>query len=372
MKVTFPHMGNMYVPIKVLLDTAGIDYVVPPYCTKETYELGMRHSPEFACLPFKTILGDFIYGLENGANFILFGGGRGQCRLGYYGDLQDEILKSLKYDVEFVCLDLTNLTVKELLTRIKPLTEGKSFFRILKGIILGVRTVFMIDKLNEMTRYTRCREVKKGETDRIISRFHEMAQKASGFKNIRRLIRSAQASLKKVPIDKEMTPIRVSIVGEMYVAAHPNINLDLEKKLGSLGVDIQNNLSISHWITDHFIKKMLPVKLKNKPHEAGKEYMRTEDVGGHGIHTIGCSILSAKKGFDGVIHLYPFTCMPEIIAQCAFSEVQNKYGIPIMTLIIDELTGEAGYMTRLEAFIDMLKLRKEWRNKPSSNEVFNV
>lgn len=156
----------------------------------------------------------------------------------------------------------------------------------------------------------------------------------------------------------DYSPIRISIVGEIYVAAHPNINFELEKRLGHMGVEVHNNLSISHWITDHFIKKMLPVKSKNKAHEAGKEYMRTDDIGGHGIHTIGCSILSSKAGFDGVIHLYPFTCMPEIIAQCALNEVQIKYKIPVMTLIIDEMTGEAGFETRLEAFVDMVKMRK--------------
>jgi len=39
--------------------------------------------------------------------------------------------------------------------------------------------------------------------------------------------------------------------------------------------------------------------------------------------------------------------------------VQKKYGIPIITLIIDEMTGEAGYMTRLEAFVDMIKMRRK-------------
>jgi len=29
-----------------------------------------------------------------------------------------------------------------------------------------------------------------------------------------------------------------------------------------------------------------------------------------------------------------------------------------MTLIVDEMTGEAGYITRIEAFIDMLERRK--------------
>lgn len=370
MKVTFPHMGNMYVPIKVLLETAGIDYVMPPFCTKGPLELGVMHSPEFACLPFKTILGEFIYGIENGAEFILFAGGCGQCRLGYYGDLQAEILKSLDYKVKFVCLDLTNLSVNEILNGIKPLTEGKSILNILKAIIFSTKTVYMVDKLNELVRNTRCREKNKGQTDRLISQFHNRVQKATGYKNIIDIISLTKKSLRQIPIDKKYKPIRVSIVGEMYVGAHPYINFELEKKLGNMGVEVHNNLSISHWITDHFIKKMLPFKIKNKPHEAGKEYMKTDDIGGHGIHTIGCSILSAKNNFDGVIHLYPFTCMPEIIAQCTFSEIQKKYNIHIMTLIIDEMTGEAGYMTRLEAFVDMLKMKKELSDKADTVPAF--
>lgn len=228
----------------------------------------------------------------------------------------------------------------------------------------------MVDKLNELARYSRCRELVKGQTDNILSQFHNRVQKANGYNSIKAIINSTGKSLRCIPKDKKCKPIKVSIVGEIYVGVHPYINFELEKKLGNMGVEVHNNLSISHWITDHFVKKMLPFKLKNKPHEAGKEYMRTDDIGGHGIHSIGCSILSAKNNFNRVIHLYPFTCMPEIIAQCAFSEIQNKYNIPIMTLIIDEMMGEAGYMTRLEAFIDMIELKRESTNKVNTAATF--
>lgn len=359
MKITFPHMGNMYVPIKVLLDTAGIDYIMPPYCTKGALETGIIHSPEFACLPFKIILGDFLYGIENGAEFILFCGGCGQCRLGYYGDLQSEILKSLKCKVKFVCLDLTNLTFKEILKCIKPLTEGKSILRIVKSILYAVKMVFKVDRIDKMARYTRCREKNKGQTDRIISRFHNQAQKAKGYGNINRVINATLQALKQIPVNKEHHPIKVSIVGEMYICAHPLINFDIEKKLGNMGVEVHNYLSISQWISEHFVKKLLPIKLKNRPLEAANEYIKTDDIGGHGVYTIGFSVISARNNFDGVIQLYPLTCMPEIIAQSAFAEIQKEYGIPIMTLIIDEMTGESGYMTRLEAFVDMLEMKRK-------------
>jgi len=358
MKITFPHMGNMYVPIKVLLDTAGIQYVMPPLNTKETMELGVVNSPEFACMPFKTILGDLIYGLRNGADFILFGGGSGQCRFGYYGDLLSEIIKNLDYDVKFVCLETTNITIKGVLEKISPLTKGKSRTDLIKGILYAARTVFLVDALTRLAGYTRCRELHKGDTDRIISKFQSSVQEVYGYKAIINVIKSTRKKLRGIPVDRKKKTLKVAIVGEIYAASHPGINFEVEKKLGNMGVEVHNHLSVSKWIFNHFIRNNLPFKTKDRFVVAGREFINTDDIGGHGIQTVGASIMCAKRKYDGVIQVYPFTCMPEIIAQSVLVEVQKKYGIPIMTLIIDEMTGEEGCMTRLEAFVDMIEMRK--------------
>ncbi|CUH97512.1 hypothetical protein P22_3643 [Propionispora sp. 2/2-37] len=359
MKITFPHTGNMYIPIKVLLETIGIDYVMPPLCNIKTLECGSAHSPEFICMPFKIILGDFIHGIQNGADTVLFCGGLGQCRLGYYGDLQAEILKSIGHNVKFICIDLTFLTVREIVEKLKPLTEGKSPVKILRGIACAIWTVFRVDKLYRLASYTRCREVVKGCTDNTMKQFHHRVQNARGFKAIIKEINWAKWTLETIKTDKKAKPLKVAIVGELYVALEPYANLDIEKKLGNMGVEVHNKLSVSHWIMEHFIKRNLPVKSKDTSHEAGKEFMKTDDIGGHGLETIGNAVLCSRNRYDGIIHLYPFTCMPEIIAQCTFNEIQNKYGVPIMTLILDEMTGEAGYMTRVEAFIDMLERKRK-------------
>lgn len=234
-----------------------------------------------------------------------------------------------------------------------------------------------MDRLDKIARYTRCREVKKGETDRILAVFHREAQKARGYTNINSAIRKTRKALKSITLDKTVEPLKVSVVGEIYIAAHPPVNLELEKKLGNMGVEVHNHLSVSHWISEHFVKKLLPFEIRDKALKAGMEFIHTDDIGGHGIHTIGNTIISAKKGFDGVIQIYPFTCMPEIIAQSAFSEVQKKYDIPVMTLIVDEMTGEAGYITRLEAFVDMLKMKRAAAEKlevgmPVTGDGINV
>jgi predicted nucleotide-binding protein (sugar kinase/HSP70/actin superfamily) len=51
--------------------------------------------------------------------------------------------------------------------------------------------------------------------------------------------------------------------------------------------------------------------------------------------------------------------MPEIITRQILSSVLSDYNIPVMSLIFDEMTGENGYITRIEAFVDMLNIRRE-------------
>ena len=58
----------------------------------------------------------------------------------------------------------------------------------------------------------------------------------------------------------------------------------------------------------------------------------------------------------------PFSCMPEIVSQNILTKVSREEDIPVMTLVLDEQTGKAGYQTRIEAFIDLVK-RKKMRQK---------
>jgi len=60
----------------------GVDMQPPPLPSLKTLNLGVKHSPEFACLPFKINLGNLMESLDNGANAILMPGGSGPCRFG--------------------------------------------------------------------------------------------------------------------------------------------------------------------------------------------------------------------------------------------------------------------------------------------------
>ena len=82
------------------------------------------------------------------------------------------------------------------------------------------------------------------------------------------------------------------------------------------------------------------------------------DIGGDALECISDVAYANERGIDGIIHISPFTCMPEIMSQNIFPAMREDVDIPILPLIMDEQTGRAGYITRLEAFVDLMRRRK--------------
>lgn len=84
-----------------------------------------------------------------------------------------------------------------------------------------------------------------------------------------------------------------------------------------------------------------------------------KEIGGHGIESIIHTIYYGMRKFDGVIHILPMPCMPESTVAPILDDISHDYGIPLMRLIFDTHTAEAGLDTRLEAFVDILKRKKD-------------
>jgi len=362
-------MCNTYIVVKALLDSLDIDFVIPPPCSKRTLELGTKYAPELACLPLKINIGNFIESIEKGADTVVITGGCGPCRFGYFGEMHREILKELGYDVEVIVLELPNGDVKEFLNRVHKITGGKNVVSIVKAVINATKVSIEVDKLDKLCAQIRPREKTRGKTDWILKKFHHQIGKVKGAKEILRLIRSTASEIQKIETDAKVSPLKIGLVGEIYTLIEPFANFNIEQMLGNMGIEIDRSLTISNWIIEHMIKPALHLR-KNRPYEkAALPYLKTM-IGGHGQETIGNSVLYAKQGYDGIIQLYPLTCMPEIVAESILPTVSDELDIPILTLIVDELTGEAGYKTRIEAFIDMLERRKERKLNNSEHILF--
>ena len=359
MKVTFPHMGNIYLPLKGLFDDLGVETVIPPKCSKRTSDMGIRLSPELICLPFKINLGNYLESIEKGADTIIIPGGCGPCRLGFYGQVLKEILHDNNIDVEVIVLEAPDAEFGKFFNTFKRIILTRNPFKIGRSFKNALRLLNKLNIFEEIMLRNRPYEKDKGTIKNLHGTLIDELENSRGSISMLKTMDRALYQLNSTPIIKNREDvIRVGIVGEIYTVLEDSVNFNIIERLNDMGVEVHKSLTTGEWLTENLNRLFSRKSKRINPQEAAKTYINSF-VGGHGRESVGNAVIYGQKGFDGVIHLMPFNCMPEIVALSILSRVHDESNVPILTLVLDEMTGEAGYVTRLEAYIDLLKTRKK-------------
>lgn len=357
MRVTFPHLGNAYIPMEALLQGLGHEPVAPPLATKRTLEWGSRHSPEETCLPFKIFLGNMLEGIELGADSVYMIGGWGPCRLGYYAEIQRILLEDLGKRVEFVTLEVPQGNYSLVLQRLRKIFGSAKTREFARGCRLSWAKLRVLEDLENLSLRVRPREKQPGSTSRFLEEQLQVLRQAQSMGAIKQTLLEAQGGLQDL-VDPNSTSriLRVGFVGEIYTVVEPFANLRLEERLGYLGVEVVRTISLREWIQDHIFRNALGLYNQRSLKHSASGYMRGF-VGGHGLETIARSVDLAQVGIAGIVHVLPLSCMPEVVAQGILPQVSADKDIPILSLVVDEHAGETGFQTRLEAFVDLLQRR---------------
>ena len=75
--------------------------------------------------------------------------------------------------------------------------------------------------------------------------------------------------------------------------------------------------------------------------------------------TIAAARKYAQEGFDGIVHLKSSAARPRSTACPCCSAISRDTGVPVLYLSYDSQTSDTGLDTRLEAFYDMIAMKKE-------------
>jgi len=352
-------MGNIYLAAKVFFEELKIPCVVPKLNSKAALAAGAYVSPEEICLPFKLMMGNFLDCIKRGADTIIITGSCGPCRFGEYCELQMKLLDKNGYNADIIVIDSpSEIGKQEFWKRIARVTApspaGKAKKLDCLRQTLGI--LKQIDGIDGLAYALSGYEAEKGSCSRLLAECKSKAFLCESFKEMRAVLCEYKRRIKSVDICEAKTPLKIAIIGEIYTIIEPFSNMYIEDKLAELGVCTKRLLSPSWWVSDLALK---PVGL-NSPliRAASKKYLPC-DIGGHAKESIAHAARSRLAGYDGAIQVFPLGCMPEIVTKSVLPALQRRLKFPVMTLIVDEITGEAGYMTRIEAFVDMLESRKK-------------
>ena len=349
--ISFPHLGNYYIPISYLLKKITNHEIKPaPPITKKTIELGNKYSPDFVCLPFKYNLGNFIEALEDGANILMQAGGG--CRYGYYAEVQEKILKDLGYDFEFYSLvSEDHFTVKTLFKTFKKLNPKLSFIKFAYYALLTILMIRYMDNIDKYIRLNVGFETKENSFSNLLKEMLDTFSKTKGYLPLTIDYFKYKRIFKKLKIDKPNNCLKVGVIGELYTSMEPFSSFFLEKELAKMKIEVRRFTNVSYLLYE---KKLTKKKmLRYIP-----EYCKYT-IGADGMDNVYRSKLLINEGYDGLIHIKPFGCTPEVGAIPIIRKVCNDYKMPIIFFSFDSATSDTGIKTRLEAFYDMLKERKK-------------
>ncbi|MDD2203688.1 MAG: hypothetical protein PHT75_04810 [Bacilli bacterium] len=348
--ITFPQLANYHIPIEFLLtNLVECDVLKSPPITQKTIELGSKHSPEFVCMPFKYNLGNFIESLDLGTNVLLQAGGG--CRYGYYAEVQKQILKDLGYKFEFYSITETDkIAIISVYKTLKSLNPKLKFFKYLYYLIITFKMIHYMDKIDIYIRKNIGFEVIPDSFDKLLLEMLDDFKNTTGLFHLNKLYRIYLSRFKKLEINKPNKNLKIGVIGELYTLMEPFSNYDLEKMLAKMNVEVSRYTNVTYLIiTKRFNNKKM-LKICNK-------YCKYP-IGADGMDNIASAISLALEGYDGLIHIKPFGCTPEIGAMHILNKVSEDYKIPIIYFTFDNQTSIEGIKTRLEAFYDMIKMRR--------------
>jgi len=154
-----------------------------------------------------------------------------------------------------------------------------------------------------------------------------------------------QDSIQLRLIQKRSTRLTVAIIGHPYTVYDSFINMELIKKLRSYGIGVVTLDMLNY------------IESKEKCRELDKMIFWD-----YGTRAYGGVIQLIESGqIDGIIVLTSFGCgVDSFVDELVEKKIRHESNIPYMKLVLDEHSAEAGFCTRLEAFVDMIIRRQAY------------
>ncbi|MGI6120090.1 MAG: acyl-CoA dehydratase activase-related protein [Desulfosporosinus sp.] len=135
--------------------------------------------------------------------------------------------------------------------------------------------------------------------------------------------------------------LRIALVGHSYLIYEAYANLNLLERLRKMAEVKVVQHATQEEVDNHLLglRKKLFWNHSKQIFGSGKKFVMDSEI-------------------DGIIYLSCFGCGTDSIVQGLLAHSAREQHKPYMMIILDEHSGEAGLVTRLEAFLDMVERRK--------------
>lgn len=362
--------------------------------TYKGLDLGMEYTSGKECYPCQITTGDILYFMKeeeerlgdnfNPEDYVYFmPEADGPCRFGMYNKYQRIVLDSFP---SLRSLKIGSLTTKDGYS-LAGIIEGDRVRDLRKSAYFSVVVADILDRLLWRIRPY---EKEPGMTDEFIERsmhiLEDTFETYAADKDFEKILNKLEEIIdagKKI-LDTKIPPKPlIGIVGEIYLRAHVHANQEIIRVLETYGAEVVN-ASIAEWVNYTSYDRLRDAKigfrlnLKQLRFRPMKEYLKNIlsyggdlyyqeyrqrqiydrvrplidlandhkvahleailkekdlfnfDVGTEACLSIAGIMQYAGEGYNGVVNVYPFTCMPSTITSSIVRPLMNKLRVPYL------------------------------------------
>jgi predicted CoA-substrate-specific enzyme activase len=398
-RVYVPYMIDHGYALAAAMRHCGVDAEALPESDDLTLEIGRKYTTGKECYPSIITTGDIVkktmapdFDAEKAAFFMP--SASGPCRFGQYNRLHRLVLDELGLQqVPVLVFDQTGGYHKDM----AALGRG---FRL-----HAWRAIAILDSLQKMVLERRPYEVNAGETDAVYKEQLDLLLKNVGRDGdvLKDFSRRANNAFEAVKIDKNGRKPRIGIVGEIFVRSNHFANDSLIRRLEALGaqcgvppleewldyIDHQrkrrNRLHLEGGWRDWARQKLTEIVQERVAEPLRKEFddsieafarelptqaildrghtYLTPAVEGEAILSMGRVVEYAEHGFDGIVNIIPFGCMPGTIVSLLLHQFRRDHGLPVLNVVV-EGTKDPAREIRFEAFLQQCREHMTEKKNP--------
>jgi predicted nucleotide-binding protein (sugar kinase/HSP70/actin superfamily) len=362
--------------------------------TYKGLDLGKKYTSGKECYPCQITLGDILYFIQrekerlgnafNPEAYIYFlPESDGPCRFGLYNKYQRIVLDSFP---ELSRLKITSLTTRDGYSLAGMLDQDK----VLDFQKTGYFSLVVADIMDRLVWRIRPYEKETGMADDFIEKsmhiMEDTFETRGPKKEFRKILNKLEEIIEegKTIIDPSIPPKPlIGVVGEIFLRMHVGANQDLIRVLERHGAEVVN-ASLAEWVNyvsyDGLRRAKMELRLALKQMRFGeiKFYLKniirfgadllykelrqkqiykrvgshidvakdhkishlenvlkeddlySFDMGTEACISIAAIMECARGGFNGIVNVYPFTCMPGTTTSAVVKPLVNELGVPYL------------------------------------------
>jgi len=343
--------GNNYIAVRALLRAVGHKLQRPPRINASVIERGIQAAHPFLCFSGKLVLGQLQQQVTEGAERMVFMSSLGPeaCRCADTSEYMESLFCGVcpAFSAHRIGGSGFDSALANLRAHFGP---GVRKSQCVRGYAHFFRKLDLIHKVEKCCAALRCLSsdplaVRLLETE-ALARVDE----ANGWLSMWNMSRWFDRRIAALPKRDGPPRLRIGVVGGEHILSELGDIMQKLKTIAETGVllDWRGGFRQLARADD---RQRAPLKQKCRTY-------LTESVSTSELYSCAHAIDFVHEGYDGLLHIYAFGCMPQTALKPILQRLANDNDVPMLSLSIGDRFADEGLENRVEAFIDLLDARR--------------